>query len=343
MEVKVVCSCGAKFKFEVQPVNGLMPTAIACPVCQADATDRANQVIADAFASASQHDHAAAAVPPPATVAPPPSAGGGSRLRIAGHASAPATATAESAPVATVAAAPAPAPAVPHRGYVPNLLAAPLPEAKKGNFPLGIAGALVGAGIGMAIWLIVFHSFGLHIKLFALLVGGLTGLGAKLLSRDEGSNELGLIAGVIAAAAIFASQYLIAEAQTVGAFKKIVSTAFEERLKYARETLKAMPNETDAEIRMHLAKAELEEGEKPDVKAVTAEDVATFRKTELPELKALAEGKTTLADYQKEAHTKDIEDNSGVKMFLIVRGLGLFSLTLMIVSVGAAYRLVVGG
>lgn len=51
MEIKVLCNCGSKFKFEIEPVNGRMPTAIACPVCGADATEAANMVIAQNLAS----------------------------------------------------------------------------------------------------------------------------------------------------------------------------------------------------------------------------------------------------------------------------------------------------
>ena len=45
MKVKVQCNCGAKFEFEVEPVEGRMPMAIQCPTCGADATDLANSVI----------------------------------------------------------------------------------------------------------------------------------------------------------------------------------------------------------------------------------------------------------------------------------------------------------
>lgn len=52
MEVKVFCNCGAKFKFETQPVRGRMAAPVNCPVCGADATELANQVIAEKIANA---------------------------------------------------------------------------------------------------------------------------------------------------------------------------------------------------------------------------------------------------------------------------------------------------
>ena len=50
MEVKVLCSCGQKYKFDIEPVNGRMPAPIACPVCGADGTETANADIQQASA-----------------------------------------------------------------------------------------------------------------------------------------------------------------------------------------------------------------------------------------------------------------------------------------------------
>ncbi|HUD46397.1 MAG TPA: hypothetical protein VMR33_06185 [Candidatus Baltobacteraceae bacterium] len=46
MTIKVQCPCGAKYSFEVEPVDGQMPHAVNCPVCNADGTALANEVIA---------------------------------------------------------------------------------------------------------------------------------------------------------------------------------------------------------------------------------------------------------------------------------------------------------
>jgi hypothetical protein len=46
MTIKVQCSCGAKYSFEVEPVEGRMPYAVNCPVCNADGTETANELIA---------------------------------------------------------------------------------------------------------------------------------------------------------------------------------------------------------------------------------------------------------------------------------------------------------
>ena len=45
MEIKVLCPCGAKYQFPVEPVNGMLPRSIACPVCGADNTALGNEAI----------------------------------------------------------------------------------------------------------------------------------------------------------------------------------------------------------------------------------------------------------------------------------------------------------
>jgi hypothetical protein len=45
--IKIQCDdCGQRYAFDVEPVNGRMPSAIACPTCGADGTTAANESIA---------------------------------------------------------------------------------------------------------------------------------------------------------------------------------------------------------------------------------------------------------------------------------------------------------
>jgi len=101
LPVKVVCRCGQKYSFEVEPYNGRMPQTIACPVCGADGTASANEIIARSLA-----------------VPPPPRAPG-----------------LEPAPAPSLAAAPAPAP-VPVGGARLQAAAAPAPVAAAPVAPL---------------------------------------------------------------------------------------------------------------------------------------------------------------------------------------------------------------
>jgi hypothetical protein len=49
--VKILCACGQKYSFQVQPREGRMPAPIACPVCQRDGTAEANRIIASLLAA----------------------------------------------------------------------------------------------------------------------------------------------------------------------------------------------------------------------------------------------------------------------------------------------------
>jgi hypothetical protein len=83
MEIKILCGCGTKYKFDVEPVNGRMPVAVTCPNCGNNGTTDANQQIAARLGDSS-------AGPPPAP-APAP------RIRLARAATPPAAAESDTA------------------------------------------------------------------------------------------------------------------------------------------------------------------------------------------------------------------------------------------------------
>src|SRR5438128_2397020 len=45
MEIKIQCGCGTRYKFDVEPLNNKMPTAVQCPSCGIDGTPDANAII----------------------------------------------------------------------------------------------------------------------------------------------------------------------------------------------------------------------------------------------------------------------------------------------------------
>jgi hypothetical protein len=52
MDIKIVCACGTKYAFDVEPVEGQMPDAVQCPACGAEGTAAANEQIREQFATA---------------------------------------------------------------------------------------------------------------------------------------------------------------------------------------------------------------------------------------------------------------------------------------------------
>ena len=51
MPVKIQCSCGQRYVFDIEPVCGRMPGRVACPVCGMDGTRVANEIIAFTLAT----------------------------------------------------------------------------------------------------------------------------------------------------------------------------------------------------------------------------------------------------------------------------------------------------
>lgn len=80
--VKILCGCGQKYAFDVEPYHGRMPATVQCPICKADGTAAANEIIARTLPP----QPIATAGPPPVAPAPLPlpSASG---LRIGGASS----------------------------------------------------------------------------------------------------------------------------------------------------------------------------------------------------------------------------------------------------------------
>ena len=106
--VKVECDCGQRYAFDVEPVHGRMPSAVACPVCGVDGTAKANAILA----------RSAPVAPTPVRVAPAPVA----------IAAAPAPVFAAPPPMPVVAAAP-PVPVRSGLALAATAVAAPAPVA----------------------------------------------------------------------------------------------------------------------------------------------------------------------------------------------------------------------
>ena len=188
LEIKIVCNCGAKYKFEVEPINGCMPAPVQCPVCQTDGTAEGNRLIGEMLARGA----AAPAVRVPSIAIPSnsmPKPAVSVRLGV----SAPGPVQAPPAPAPTPYSAPSMAhPALPSSGLqspqsmgVPPVPSTPAPTRSSAkasnkdnvaNVMRGDIGAAVGGLIGMAIWYGIIVMTNYEVGLIAWGVGGLTGI-----------------------------------------------------------------------------------------------------------------------------------------------------------------------
>ncbi len=304
MLVKILCTCGTKYSFDVDPVNGRMPAAVACPSCQTDGTEAANEFLR----------HAASVAPPAVRVAPP--------------------AVAAAAPPSPVPPMAAPSPITP-----PPARAAGGTAKKRGygepNLLLGTLGAAGGAFIGMMIWFGIIYGTNTEVGIIAWAVGGITGFGCRVLGAGY-SQKLGLIAAACAFVAIVGGEYLA----TRSAFHKVLAGALEgaydSRMTYAQEAVKL---ESDAQIRTFLAAQESEDDTKVDPESITAEDLKNFRERELPELKEFVKGRPSKTEYERDITAKI---TSALQGLIWKESLSLWTFLWLFLGVGSAYRLGTG-
>ncbi|HXA45042.1 MAG TPA: hypothetical protein VNZ25_06010, partial [Candidatus Angelobacter sp.] len=301
MELKVLCDCGQKFKFDVEPANGRMPFPVSCPVCNVDATERANALIAEKLAQNPVPAAPEAASPPVAS--PPPIAPVSGGLRIA-----------RSAPEPQLAmAAPADNSSPPIGAVRPFAVQAAANPPRPTSFGKGLLGGLIGALVGSIIYLLIFKYTGVHLKLLAIGVGGLAGWFAEFLGKGEGSKELGGITAVFVIAGIIGAQYFVA----LGWWDKlkqeellVAQNAYANAVAEAGEAVKMVPTGSDAEIRAYLARQSEAEGLKLQPADFQAEDVKEFRENQLPEYQSLASGRITKAEYDRTHELKTTETSA---------------------------------
>jgi len=182
MELKVVCQCGQKYKFDVEPINGQMPFAVNCPACNADGTTTANALLS------SQLPPTMVIVPPPPTIAP-----AGGKLQMTRPTPAPAAAPPPLAPMNLNSAPP------PITGIRPVATDKKSQPKVAGEFSLvrGILGAVAGAGIGCAIMFAFWQWAHFRFPLMGVAVGAAAGYGARWLARGT-DKTLGIITAAIA-------------------------------------------------------------------------------------------------------------------------------------------------
>ncbi len=326
MELKIVCQCGQKFKFDVEPVNGRMPFTVNCPVCNMDGTAAANAALTGLFVSQ------------PPSVAPAP---GG--LHISRPAPAPAVPPATEAP-ATEDTAPASI-----RPLQPAKSATAQNPSKRPSFALGLLGGFIGTAVGVAVYFLIFKFTGLRIKLLAIGVGALAGWLAELLGKGEGSKELGGITAVFVLAGIISVQYFVALGwwhEALHTQEKLADAAYVFSMTEAKEAVKIIPTGSDAEIRTFLAKKSKEQGENISPAVISNKEVKEFRENRLPEYQMLTGGQISKEKFLEEHNLKVTrtkeemasEDNTfkGVFLLLLLSKLNLFSLA---AAAGLAFKL----
>ena len=344
IELKVYCDCGQKYKFDVKPVNGQMPFTVACPICRRDGTTKANELLQQ-MAVFKQVEPAPAPIAPPPFVpkptapppigAPPPAP---SRMRV----NMPAPAATPAPPAAD---APPPIGARPRPGAAGMAAATATGPAKKPSFGMGILGGFIGALIGSLIYYLIYKTTGVRIFL-ALGVGALAGAGAHWLGKGEGSKELGGITVVFVIVGILAAQYFVALEKWHQVVLAYEDAGYTDSITEARQVVKVIPTGSDAEIRIYLAKQNVEEGEAIKPGAVSADQIKEFREKQLPGYQDLAAGKVTKEQYlakfgldpERMKKFQNEEGDTFKSLFMLIM-LSRSGLITMVIGAGLAYKM----
>lgn len=200
MEIKVLCDCGQKFAFDVEPVNGRMPFTVNCPTCNADGTAAANTAIAQIIPDAPdipvnagrlQINRPVAETPPP--IPPRP----------------------------TISATPAGKPFAP---------ATAQKQPREFSLGLGILGAVLGAAVGAGLMFAFYEWAGFRFPLLGVGIGLLTGFGARLLARGT-DHALGFISGGVALLSVVGTLFLMyGEFPMISIISVIVSVSMAYRI-----------------------------------------------------------------------------------------------------------------
>ncbi len=260
MLVKILCSCGTKYSFDVEPVDGRMPAPVQCPNCALDGTEAANEYARQMLAASGS--------PVIRTVAP----------------------TAPPPPPAPVA----PGPITPHvSGAAPSKTRA----YGEPNIALGTLGAAGAALIGMLVWYGIIVATNYEIGIIAWAVGGLTGFGCRVLGGGY-SQKLGIIAGACAFVAIVGGEFLATRSAFNGFVTKMMEGAYDEQLAYAVEASKLETDAQIKEFLAKHNSEEGETPLAAD--SVSDDEVKEFRQEELPKMKDFAKGKPSRAEFERE-------------------------------------------
>jgi hypothetical protein len=189
----------------------------------------------------------------------------------------------------------------------------------------------------MVVWHVAYRFTGWKLGFMALVTGCLAGVAPQLIGHYR-SKLMGVLASVLTLMAVFGAQWMNAKVQFEQFVDEIEVEGYTERVAYAKRAVQAIPNGSDQEIRVFLAKEASDEQETVKPEEIEAEDVQ-LAKGDLSELRDLASGKITKEQYGKDLRKGSDElHQSGVfKIYLLIRALGIFNVVNIFLGVGAAY------
>jgi hypothetical protein len=166
---------------------------------------------------------------------------------------------------------------------------------RRKRFILGIAGAVLGSLIGVFIWFLLIKSTGSPLLVMAWGVGGLTGLGALLLTK-QGGLPLGVACAICALAAIITGDCLAAKTVRDQEAVRRAGVAYRSQLEFAKAALRA---ESPEDFRNLLAQFNGTTAEE-----ITDDQIKSFQDEQLRSLRDFALGKPSRAEFVAELQSR---------------------------------------
>lgn len=254
---------------------------------------------------------------PPPPPPPPPGPSGGLRISRSAPAhaeSAPTSATPASTPVRPMA------PLV-RKPKTHEEFAAERDATDRKMFIRGVLGAVAGGLIGMFGWYFLIKMTHMEIPYAAIMVGAVTGWGARLLAR-QGSSLQGIVCAVCAVFAIIGGQYFALASIVDKEIEYLVAKEYKKELKWAKSAVEA--TNTGDIIYFLSVRDEVSQSQ------VTDEDVKKFNEVELPEYRDLMNGKPTQEEYVK-------AQKATIPAPGLTESIGLFTIIFSLLGLGAAW------
>jgi len=175
------------------------------------------------------------------------------------------------------------------------------------QFILGSAGAVMGSLIGIFVWFLVIKSTESPLLVIAWGVGGLTGLGARLLTKS-GGLPLGIASAICALAAVVTGDCLAAKAIRSQEALRRAGVAYRSQLEFAKEAVRADSPEEFRKLAAQINGTRERE--------VTDDQIKNFQDGDLPTLRDFALGKPSRAEFVAEQQSRFADEFDYKKYFL---------------------------
>jgi len=200
----------------------------------------------------------------------------------------------------------------------------------------GLGAALFGAGagalLGMLVWMGVIVLTSRGVGMIAILIGALSGWGIRLTAGSTHYN-LGMIAAGFTLVGILMGTFLSVRILQGREIEKVFDGFHSEMVADAK---RASALKSTSEFRAYLAESASDEEDVVPASAVSDEDIADFKKEELPRLKQIASGQIGREELSQEFKEAVFEQFGPVEVFKTVFGVKM--LLWLIFGMGAAYR-----